>query len=300
MELNQLRYVLEVAKYKNITRAAESLHIAQPSLSHQIINVEREIGINLFERTRKRIYLTEAGENFVYQANIILNSVEQLSKSMQDYAAKSCGSIQIGVLPTMVSLGIPDIINGFIKQYSKLKITIKEHGSATLLKKVSVGELDVAFAILNDESMPDDLCSVKLMESKLVVAVNVNNPLCNYKQLSISQLSEQQFITSSSEFALPYFYMHPLEQQHIKFDIVCVCSQIESSFSLVEKGFGITICSEEISKHYDFENIRYIPLTDVSSRIIYLIYKKNPQYHPALQSFVDYIVQIYSQDSIDI
>lgn len=293
MERNQLRYVIEVAQFENITHAAEALHIAQPSLSNQILKLEEELGVSLFERSRRRVHLTEAGKNFVYHAKQILNDMEQLEKSMKDYAARRMGSIQIGVLPIMVSLGIPDIITSFREHYCELEVTLREIGSSKLYQSVNMGELDVAFAILDSDMLDDKICRIKLMESKLVAAINIANPLSKQRELSIDSLRGQHIIISSADFSLPSFYLTPLKQQNIPYTISSICNQVESCFALVEKNFGITFCSEETSKHYIYENVAYIPIRDIPSRNIYLIYKKNPEYHPTLQAFIEFIQKHY-------
>lgn len=293
MERNQLKYVIEVARYENITRAAEALHIAQPSLSSQILKLEQELGISLFERCRRRVYLTEAGRNFVYQAKQILNSMEQLEKDMKDYAARRTGSIQIGALPTMVSLGIPDMISEFRDQYSSLEVTLREMGSSGLYQSVNIGELDVAFAILDHDFPDEEIHRIQLMESGVVAVVNTANPLSKQKELSLHALKGQHIISSSADFSFPNYYLTPLVQQNIPHMVSSICNQIESSFALVEKNFGITFCSEEISRHYTYKNVVYIPVREIPSRKIYLIYKKSPEYHPTLQAFIEFILKRY-------
>ena len=293
MERNQLKYVIEVARHENITHAAEVLHLAQPSLSNQILKLEQELGVSLFERSRKRVYLTEAGKNFVYQAKQILNSMEQLEKDMKDYAARRMGSIQISALPTMVSLGIPDIITKFRDKYRTLEITLREMGSSKLYQSVQIGELDVAFAILDHDFSDEEIHRIKLMESDLVAVINTANPLSKQKELSINSLKDQHIISSSSDFSFPSFYLTPLHQQNIPYMVSSICNQIESVFALVEKNFGITFCSKETSRHYPSKNIVYIPIRDMPSRKIYLIYKKSPEYHPTLQAFIDFVLKCY-------
>ena len=91
MERSQLIYVVTVAECGSVTRAAEKLHLSQPSLSNQIIHLEQELGIALFARVRKRVHLTEAGEVFVRHAQRILNDMQALAERMEDYAANRSG-----------------------------------------------------------------------------------------------------------------------------------------------------------------------------------------------------------------
>src|SRR4051812_40345580 len=99
MELRQLQYALMIAEERNFSRAAKKLHLAQPSLSQQIMKLEKELGIQLFERRPGDLQLTYAGERFIDQASKILDQVEQLKQEMMDVAQNQKGQLIIGSLP---------------------------------------------------------------------------------------------------------------------------------------------------------------------------------------------------------
>lgn len=126
MERSQLIYVVTVAECGSVTRAAEKLHLSQPSLSNQIIHLEQELGIALFARVRKRVHLTEAGEVFVRHAQRILNDMQALAERMEDYAANRSGRVRIGALPIMCALHIPELIGGFHSEYPSITLTLQE------------------------------------------------------------------------------------------------------------------------------------------------------------------------------
>lgn len=286
MERSHLKYVVEVAKWQNITRAAEALHITQPSLSNQIINLERELGVSLFERIHKRVKLTEAGESFVYQATGILNDMDSLKQSMADFAKRRTGMVRVGALSIMVPLGIPDVLTAFTSQYPSLRITLTESGSYELINKVNINELDVAFAILSDDNLKEDFYQIKLTESRLVAAVNASHPLAQRKKITQGDLRNQKLVIPSESFNIQRMILNELDRRDIPYQVAASCNQIDTCFRLVDQGFGISFCSEETTEYYSYENVRYIPVQDIAPRPLYLIYKKNPAYYPALQTFV--------------
>ncbi|WP_036582431.1 LysR family transcriptional regulator, partial [Paenibacillus darwinianus] len=98
MELRQLQYVVQIAAEKNFSRAAEKLHIAQPSLSQQLSKLEKEIGVPLFRRTTNNVELTHAGVAFVTKAEAILDAVDQLRQEMDDLAHMRKGRLVVGCL----------------------------------------------------------------------------------------------------------------------------------------------------------------------------------------------------------
>lgn len=178
MERSQLIYVVTVAECGSVTRAAEKLHLSQPSLSNQIIHLEQELGIALFARVRKRVHLTEAGEVFVRHAQRILNDMQALAERMEDYAANRSGRVRIGALPIMCALHIPELIGGFHSEYPSITLTLQERGSAELLQALEQSEIDVAFAILNpSEPAVGQVHSLPLLQSEICAAVHVDNPL---------------------------------------------------------------------------------------------------------------------------
>lgn len=293
MERSQLQYVVEVAKWQNITRAAEVLHLSQPSLSNQILNLERELGVSLFERTRKRVYLTEAGESFVYQAKQILNGMSNLKESMTDYAQRRAGKIRVGALSVMVPLGIPDILTAFSSQYPTLEITLIEDGSNALVDRVRMNEVDVAFAILSDIGQEDDLYQIKLMGSDIVAVVNTSHPLAGREALTLEDLRDERLVIATGNFNMQRLLLGPLAERGIPFQISAMCDQIETCFQLVDRGFGISYCSGSTSQYYHYEHVRYLSLPELPARFVYLLYKKNPAYYPALQVFVTFVKDWY-------
>lgn len=293
MERSQLLYVVEVAKCGNITKAAEVLHLSQPSLSNQIINLEKELGISLFERTRKRVILTEAGEAFVMQATIVLNDLDLLRQNMEDYSLQKLGRLRLGMLSVMVPLGFPELIQAFSKLYPSIEISILESGSFELVNSTKKSEIDVALVIIPDINEVEDLYRIKIMESRLMAAINVNNVLTQNDSINLEMLGDQKLIMTTGNFNLQRLIQSRFVTMEVPYNISAVCNQVETCLALVDKGFGISFCSEDIVDYYKFPNVRYIPMESMPTRKIYMVYKKPLEYHPNLKSFVDFASKYY-------
>lgn len=298
MEKNQLIYVIETARLGNITKAAEHLHISQPSLSNQIINLEKELGVSLFERTRKRIYLTDAGKAFVHEAQTIVNGFTSLSQLMQEYARKNTGSLRIGALSTMCSLKIPEMIQKFQKQYSKISISLLESGSTALLNAVIHDELDVAFAVLNSALPYEGINKTRIFSSDIYAAVNAKSPFAQKSSFSLDDLSSVSLISSTEDFSLFSIILSLLENKSITYSVASKCNQIDSCLSLVDKDLGVTFCTRITAAYYKYPNVRLIPFVPALTRDVYLIYKKNPDYHPLLNAFILAADEFYHSDSL--
>ena len=109
----QMEYLLSIARTRNITKAAQLLHISQPSLSNQIISLEKQLGIPLLERRRKRVYLTDAGQYFATQSQKILTQSQNLEHAMNEFSQIKRGSLRLGLLPILCSLHLPEAIASF-------------------------------------------------------------------------------------------------------------------------------------------------------------------------------------------
>src|SRR6185437_12477212 len=117
MELRQLQYALQIAAERNFSRAADKLHIAQPSLSQQLSKLEQELGLLLFRRTTNSVELTQAGQVFVDKAQEILDAVEQLKQEMDDMAQMRRGRLVVGTLPITGSHVLPLVLPVFGAQF---------------------------------------------------------------------------------------------------------------------------------------------------------------------------------------
>src|SRR6266436_7143611 len=109
MEMHQLRYVAAVARTRNFSRAAEQCHVSQPSLSQQIQKLEDELGERLFHRTKREAKLTPAGEAFLQRAIRILEEVDAAKREATDARDLLCGTITVGVLPTIAPYLLPEV-----------------------------------------------------------------------------------------------------------------------------------------------------------------------------------------------
>lgn len=143
MELQQLRYVLAVADTGNFTRASEQCNVSQPSLSQQIINLEKEVGHKLFHRLARKAVPTEAGTTFVDRARRILFEVESATKELSDSPALE-RRITVGAIPTLAPYLLPGLITRCKKRYPNLQINVQEDFKTVILRGVLDGEIDLA------------------------------------------------------------------------------------------------------------------------------------------------------------
>ena len=302
MEKNQLLYVVEVAKKQSITKAARELYITQPSLSNQIIKLENELGIKLFERKKHKIILTEAGENFIKFAERILNDFYKLEQLMKEYANLTKGSIKIGILPIFSALQLPEQLFEFKEKFPNIDIKIKEVGSSNLIKDILKKELDIAFVILTEinlKKLITELNIIKIREDRIMVVLPVDHRLARKKKIKLEELANEKFIFSNDNYQFPDILLNYLNFHQIPYEVSCSCTQMETMLILVSKKFGITFCSEitvknKLSlKERERLKIRSIPIAPTFDRGIYMIISKTIKDYPVVNKFTKFIKEKY-------
>ena len=191
MELNQLRYFLAVAEAGNFTRAAERSHLSQPSLSQQVINLERELGHKLFHRLGRRAVLTEAGQVFLGRARTIVLEVEDASKALKDSPTLE-RRIKVGTVQTLAPYLLPRLLERCRESYPTLSVNTHEDFRPDLVRGVVDGDLDLAIV---PQPVKDPRISVELLFTEpLLLVVGRNHPLAAKPTITAPDLAEESFV----------------------------------------------------------------------------------------------------------
>ena len=146
MTITQLKYVLSVAEYKNFTVAAEHSFVTQPTLSMQIQKLEEELDVQIFNRSKKPIELTELGEKIVEQAKVIVDESNRIVDIVHQQKGFIGGDFNLGIIPTVMPTLLPMFLNNFTKKYPKVKLIIEELTTEEIIRKLSDGHIDAAIA----------------------------------------------------------------------------------------------------------------------------------------------------------
>lgn len=146
MTITQLKYVLAVAEHKNFTKAAEHAFVTQPTLSMQIHKLEEELGVEIFNRNKKPIALTQVGQKIVEQSQNIVNESYRIQDIVEQQKGYIGGEFKLAIIPTVMPTLLPMFLKNFINRYSKVNLIILELNTSDLLKKLKSGQIDAAIA----------------------------------------------------------------------------------------------------------------------------------------------------------
>ncbi|HET8885916.1 MAG TPA: LysR substrate-binding domain-containing protein [Salinimicrobium sp.] len=192
MTITQLHYVLAVAEYKNFTKAAQKIFVTQPTLSMQIQKLEDELGIQIFNRGKQPIELTEVGEKVVQQARNIVAESNRIQDIVDQQKGFIGGSFRLGIIPTVMPTLLPMFLNNFIKKYPKVKLKIEELNTESIVEKIKDGHLDAAIA-----ATPLELPEIKerpLYYEPFVAYVPSGHRLYGKKALEVNELEIEDIL----------------------------------------------------------------------------------------------------------
>jgi LysR family cyn operon transcriptional activator len=199
MELRHIRYFVALAGSLNFTRAAERVHVTQSTLSHQIRQLEEELGKQLFDRVGKKVVMTEAGEEFLGYASRALKELDQGIGALRDPGDELAGFVRVGATHTFNLGFIPACAATFMMRHPTVKMMVSELSADAIDAKLRSGELDLGIAYR--PSGPSDLGFEPLYNEEMVLAVGDAHPFAKRKRVRMVELHRQRLVLLPREFA---------------------------------------------------------------------------------------------------
>ncbi|MUT65423.1 LysR family transcriptional regulator [Paenibacillus sp. NEAU-GSW1] len=286
MELRQLQYVKQIALEKNFSRAAEKLHIAQPSLSQQLSKLEQELGVLLFRRTTNSVELTQAGEVFITKSQTILDAVEQLKQEMDDMAQMRRGRLVVGTMPITGSHILPLVLPIFGDLYPQIEVVLVEETSARLEQLTASGGTDISLLSLPLED--SSLAWEVLMEEEICLAIPPNHRLAGRSDaVKLLELSEEPFIGLKKGQGFRQITVELCQRSGFTPQFVFESSNMETIQSLVAGGMGIAFVPRMLTRSKGSELAPiYLSLESDPSRTLVIAYRKGRYLSKAADAFI--------------
>lgn len=275
MTITQLEYVLAVAEHKNFTRAAESCHVTQPTLSMQIQKLEQELDTLIFDRTKKPLRLTDIGVKIVEQANNIVNEAKRMQDIVDLGKGFIGGEFNLGIIPTIMPTLLPMFLQNFIKKHPQVNLRIHELNTQKIIQQIKDGSLDAGIAAtpLEEEGIKERV----LYFEPFVAYIPSSFPLHNKGKIHPEELDISQILL--------------LEDGHCFSDgVLNLCSasrkmntanfqlqsgSFETLIKLADEGMGITLLPYLHTLNLpNKKNLRYFEEPS-PAREVSLIYSEN-------------------------
>ncbi|GAB2838014.1 LysR substrate-binding domain-containing protein [Actinoallomurus bryophytorum] len=240
MQLQQLAYFVAVAEVRHFTRAAETLRVAQPSLSKQIRTLEAELGAPLFSRARGNIALTPAGDALLPLARRILADVETARREVQDLTGLRRGRVRLGATPSLFAGLLADALARFRGRYPGIELRVDEGGSRDLVRDLARGHLDLALIILPLQSTDPALETTPILRENLVV-VSPAADAPRHSHLRIEDLRGQPLVMFRQGYDLREATQAACRQAGFEPTFAVEGGEMDAVLRFVEAGLGLAV-----------------------------------------------------------
>ncbi len=238
MEVHQLRYFCAVARHGTFTRASEVEHVAQPSLSQQILKLEAELGARLFDRLPRSAKLTVFGKAFLPKAERILRQLEEAKTELRNMSGTETGEVVVGIIPTIAAYLLPRLLTDFTVQHPLITIKIIEDITPTLLQRLHEGTIDMAVAALPIPG--NELASAKLFEEKFYAVLPDKHRLAARASISLAQLNREPFLLLKEGHCFRDSVIAACNQVKMNPSIVFESGQFATILAMVSAGMGVS------------------------------------------------------------
>lgn len=256
MELRQLKYFITAAERSNFTEAASILNISQSTLSQQIKQLEDDLGIPLFDRIAKRVFLTEAGRLFLHHALDTVRKSEDGREMIRELNDVQAGSLIIGSTYGLSPL-LTQAVIGFCEKYPKIKITIEFGTSDQLLRLIAESKLDFALSFI-PVRQNRNYASYPLFKSVLSLIVHQNHPSASQQTTTIADLANLPLVLPVKGYSIREFLDKCLSEANLVPDILLEMNDIDMLLKLVDTGKWCTVLMK--TSLFNYPSLTAVPM----------------------------------------
>lgn len=296
MEIRRLQYFIAVCKYLHFTKAAESLHVAQPTLSQQIKLLEEEVGAKLFDRLGKKVLLTPAGQILFRHSMRIFDTLEQARDEISQLNGLARGHIKVACFGTYLAM---ETVIAFHRQYPNIHIDLEEMATDKIREQLLQNEIDfgIVFLPLADK----ELATIPLYEEKMVVITAKNHPFARQKVIDFAQLDSVPLVMLSKSFIIRKIFDQACQENNLAVTPLLELSQMDDLRNVVEQGVGVSVLPslyvQRMSGRYDISMVKF---RDVSiNRRIGIVYKEGRHMSAASLELIEKLRMFFAELKLD-
>ena len=239
MELHQLRYFCAIAETGSFSRAAEQCHVAQPSLSQQILKLEDEFGVRLFDRLGRSVRLTEVGKTFLPRARAVLRELEAARGDVVERKDSIAGPVTVGAIPTVAPYLLPGILTAFSKKFPQAQLTVIEEITPVLLDRLRASTVDVAILALPIRGHEFD--SFPLLTEPLFAVLPKKHPLAHRRSISLKDVRKEPFLLLRDGHCFRENAVAACDRARVHPQVIFESGQFSSLLGMVGAGMGVSL-----------------------------------------------------------
>ncbi len=263
MEMRQLRYFAAVAEYLNFTEAAKHMYVAQSAVSQQIAELEKELGVQLFNRTKRSVKLTNAGKVLLKEANFIMGRMKEAEEKTKQADLGLVGSLRVGFLGYAERPLLPPFIRHFRQLYPQIDLHLDQYHHGELIEMINNEALDVGFTLAFGVESMSHLDYLSIFQETIAVVVHEDHPRAKDKMIKLSELSAEPYIVLNRKES-PQGFQQTLQictnngfTPHIAHEP----KLLQTVLMLVDAGMGIAILPQS-AQMLASNSLRFIQLDE--------------------------------------
>jgi DNA-binding transcriptional LysR family regulator len=284
MTIRHLKVFIAVCQYGKMSVAARKLHIAQPSISQTISEIEQYYEIKLFERLSKKLFITEAGKEFLNYARHIIALFDEMEENIS-MKSKNI-SLKIGATITIGTCVLNDILQDFETKHPEVKTQIIVENTGVIEEMLLKSELDIG--IVEGEIKSADIITVPILSDELILVCSALDKFSNLESINISQLQSLDFVMREKGSGTRELFEKALQAAGISVNEKWTCNNSEAIKNAVINGQGLTVISKMlVEKELQSKQLHSVLINDANlSRDFHVAYHKNKYLSESLRSFM--------------
>lgn len=285
MNLMQLKYFKAVCTFGTVSGAADYLHIAQPSVSNAIKELENEFGVMLFKRHHRGMVLTSEGEHLLRMSGELLERAERTEKIMKDMGGEK-KTLILGVPPMTGSLILPNIYNKFLKNNEDINLEIVECGRQEMIKRITEDRLDMAF-VSHNQQIEAGLSTHHVARLEIVCGAAKENEIAKEKSLSPKQLSDVPLVMFEDGFFQTAEIKKWFAKGEITPDILMQTAQLSTMLSIISSNTAVGFMFKKlIEKNPEIIPVSMSPAIFVN---VSLVWRKDKYIFSSMRRFKEFL-----------
>lgn len=286
MELRHLRYFVAIAEAGTMARAAQQVFVTQSTLSHQLAQLEEEVGCLLFERIGRNLRLSDAGRELLGHARGVLAQMEEGKRAVMNARTLAAGSLRVGVIHTFVTGLIPQVAAAFVKAYPDVSLHVAELTALEIEAQVADGVLDLGVAFFPPAS--DAVMGEHLFDDVLLLAVPAAHPLAARKAVRFAQLADLPLAMLGRRYATRRLLDAHFQRAAVRPKIVVEIDSVDALQRIVEQGVAAAFLPGRTARRS--ARVRLLEVTDPKPmRPAGLVWRRSTYRSAAAVAFVDEI-----------
>lgn len=287
MELRTLRYFLAAAQERNITRAADILHVTQPTLSRQLMDLERELGTTLMIRGKNGLTLTDDGNFFQQRAEEIVELAERLERSFVERNADVSGQIAIGASEAVGSRLFARLIKQFSDKYPMVQFQLYNEMADNIKDRLDKGLVDVGLLLEPVDTLKYDFVRLSQKETWGIL-MRDDHPLADRERIDPDEIAEYPLILPLRE-PVRNEILNWISREEKDLTIPLSYTLLSNAALLVEAGLGCAFCLDGALAIHSSPQLRFVPIYPEHTTRSVLVWKKNHLFSPATSLFIQEI-----------